>query len=310
MGFLNFLPVVGDMIGGYMESRSARKMNNANIAMQRETNAINAELTRETNKMNYDMQKEFAQNGIAWKIQDAERSGIHPLAALGAQVTYGQPSFVAGHMESPRYEDYGQVQGQGDAVRNAISKIATIMNPIERAKDKAVLESMTLDNKLKAIEVHDRLKNVSVKVNNNGVIDGQADGVNYEPNNITIKQNPMTDAGERSFYEYTNKDGYVQLLPNQQNKELIQDMNPHAVEYIWDYVQNWRKDVNLLDAVESGSLKPANNKWRSFLLSVMPKNAPAGTHYRYAGRYKWKLYKTAKDGKRYFWENRAGGDTY
>jgi len=32
---------------------------------------------------NYDMQKEFAQHGLSWKIQDAIDSGIHPLYALG-----------------------------------------------------------------------------------------------------------------------------------------------------------------------------------------------------------------------------------
>lgn len=32
-----------------------------------------------------DMQREFAQNGIRWKVADAKAAGIHPLAALGAQ---------------------------------------------------------------------------------------------------------------------------------------------------------------------------------------------------------------------------------
>jgi hypothetical protein len=34
--------------------------------------------------MNYEAQKEFAQNGIRWKVEDAKRAGIHPLYALGA----------------------------------------------------------------------------------------------------------------------------------------------------------------------------------------------------------------------------------
>lgn len=35
-------------------------------------------------KREIELQKEFAQNGLRWKIEDAERAGVHPLAALGA----------------------------------------------------------------------------------------------------------------------------------------------------------------------------------------------------------------------------------
>jgi len=38
-----------------------------------------------------DRQKEFAQHGIQWKVEDAKRAGIHPLAALGAQTHSPSP---------------------------------------------------------------------------------------------------------------------------------------------------------------------------------------------------------------------------
>lgn len=40
------------------------------------------------------MQKEFAQNGIRWRVADAKAAGIHPLYALGAQVTPYSPVSV------------------------------------------------------------------------------------------------------------------------------------------------------------------------------------------------------------------------
>lgn len=40
------------------------------------------------------LQKEFAQNGIRWKVADAKAAGLHPLAALGAQTTSYQPVSV------------------------------------------------------------------------------------------------------------------------------------------------------------------------------------------------------------------------
>lgn len=42
--------------------------------------------------MNYEAQKEFAQNGIRWKVEDAKRAGIHPLYALGASTQGYSPS--------------------------------------------------------------------------------------------------------------------------------------------------------------------------------------------------------------------------
>lgn len=40
------------------------------------------------------MQKEFAQNGIRWRVEDAKKAGIHPLYALGAPVTPYSPVSV------------------------------------------------------------------------------------------------------------------------------------------------------------------------------------------------------------------------
>ena len=46
-----------------------------------------------------DLQREFAQNGIRWKVADAEAAGIHPLAALGAQTTPYQPVSIGGGLD-------------------------------------------------------------------------------------------------------------------------------------------------------------------------------------------------------------------
>lgn len=54
-----------------------------------------AKAQREANERNYQMQKEFAQNGIQWKVQDAEKSGIHPLYAIGAPAMSASPSFAS-----------------------------------------------------------------------------------------------------------------------------------------------------------------------------------------------------------------------
>lgn len=49
-----------------------------------------------------DMQREFAQQGISWKVADAKRAGIHPLYALGASTHSYSPVTVG-------QADYGQM---------------------------------------------------------------------------------------------------------------------------------------------------------------------------------------------------------
>lgn len=50
----------------------------------------------QASQANYEAQKEFAQNGIRWKVADAKAAGLHPLAALGAQTSSYTPSAIVG----------------------------------------------------------------------------------------------------------------------------------------------------------------------------------------------------------------------
>ncbi|QXP44214.1 MAG: DNA pilot protein [Arizlama microvirus] len=47
---------------------------------------------------NVKMQREFAQKGIQWKVADAKKAGLHPLAALGAQTTSFSPVSISDGM--------------------------------------------------------------------------------------------------------------------------------------------------------------------------------------------------------------------
>ena len=56
-----------------------------------------------------DLQREFAQHGVQWRAQDAERAGIHPVYAMGASLPSATPVSV-----SP-----GSRRGMGRAVASA-----------------------------------------------------------------------------------------------------------------------------------------------------------------------------------------------
>lgn len=61
-------------------------------------------------KQEYQRQKEFAQNGIQWKVADAKKAGIAPLAALGGSSVSYSPQSIGGG-------DYGVSQAGQDIGR-------------------------------------------------------------------------------------------------------------------------------------------------------------------------------------------------
>lgn len=102
---------VTSLFGGRKREESAEQANAANAAMQRE----------------------FAQQGIQWRVADAKAAGIHPLYALGASTPSFSPSFVI-----PEGPDYGAI-GQ-----NVARAAQAVLDPSEKAMNAArlkVLES-------------------------------------------------------------------------------------------------------------------------------------------------------------------------
>ncbi|AXB22588.1 minor capsid protein [Alces alces faeces associated microvirus MP21 4718] len=74
-------------------------------------------------QMNYEHQKEFAQNGIRWKVADAKAAGLHPLAALGANTASYTPSGVIGGSSGQDYSWLGDAgQSIGRAVEAGMSR--------------------------------------------------------------------------------------------------------------------------------------------------------------------------------------------
>lgn len=61
--------------------------------------------------LNYNAQKEFAQNGIRWRVEDAKAAGIHPLYALGASTASFSP--VSGYGGDFGISEAARTFGQG-----------------------------------------------------------------------------------------------------------------------------------------------------------------------------------------------------
>jgi hypothetical protein len=121
------------------------------------------------NQANYEHQKEFAQNGIRWKVADAKAAGLHPLAALGAQTAGYTPSAVVG--DSP---DFSFLRDIGQDVGRAIDAKSTAA---ERAENKAKidqgtnleLEGKSLDNEYKRALIKGETQDQALKLANAAV---------------------------------------------------------------------------------------------------------------------------------------------
>lgn len=94
------------------------------------------------NQLNYEHQKEFAQNGIRWKVADAKAAGLHPLAALGASTASYSPSAVIG--DSP---DYSFLKDMGQGIDRAMDAKATRQERAEREQKENVLFNEELKGK-------------------------------------------------------------------------------------------------------------------------------------------------------------------
>jgi hypothetical protein len=141
------LGAIGSAIGGIFGASRAEKA-------QEEANRINR---RYANK-NIALQKKFAKRGIRWKVRDATKAGLHPLAALGAQthsfapVSAGQQAYTG---QASAYSQAGQDIG-GSIQANMPTAVA------QRKQDAAManlaLERAGLENQLLKAQIASQIR--------------------------------------------------------------------------------------------------------------------------------------------------------
>nr|QJB20362.1 MAG: DNA pilot protein [Microvirus sp.] len=165
------LGAVGQIGGSFIDSRSASN----------------------TASMNVDMQREFAQNGVRWKVEDAQRAGIHPLYALGANTVSFNPIAVGD-------SGFGNALGSmGQSIGNAIDRTRT-------RDERAAATNLSLKQAQLQTE-NMSLQNDILKVQLNSAIAGQS------------RNPPMPNGGSRDNGNPLNGQGNVPV--NMVNQEAI-----------------------------------------------------------------------------------------
>lgn len=126
------------LIGGALQNKAAKKANQA-----AEAHALRQE----------QLQREFAQNGIRWRVEDAKAAGLHPLMAVGAPTANYSPVSV-GHIAE---------NGMSSALASMGQDIGRAVNATRTGRERDVafdetvrgltLQKMGLENELLASQI-------------------------------------------------------------------------------------------------------------------------------------------------------------
>jgi len=113
---------------------------------------------QEQGKRNENLQREFAQNGIRWKVADAKAAGIHPLYALGAQTHSFNPIVMEdklGQGISQAGQDIGNalIRNQPASYQQNLAELLSIKqmdNNVRKGDLENTLLEMQIENLKKA----------------------------------------------------------------------------------------------------------------------------------------------------------------
>lgn len=153
-------------------------------------------------QMQEQFQREMAQNSISWRVQDAQRAGISPLAALGA------PTFSPTVSAPPvDYSAGGGGSNIGAGLRNLGANIHDLVGKTQTAEEKAaeVRRSVLFDQQVKSNDLELQIKAANLalmtrKLQVPGAADvGGSDGlVKIVPDKVTSgnPSDPSLTAGD------------------------------------------------------------------------------------------------------------------
>lgn len=107
---------------------------------------------KEGQEREIELQKEFAQNGLRWKVEDAQRAGVHPLAALGATGAQYSPVGLGDNDTAASFSAAGQdISRAVEATRTAPERMGVVGAKMEALG----LERASLENDLLRAQILD-----------------------------------------------------------------------------------------------------------------------------------------------------------
>jgi len=207
------------------------------------------------NEREYSRQKEFAQNSIQWRVNDAKSAGLHPAYALGAAgSSYSPQSYSSGNSSPSDYDLAGQM---GQNISRAISVTRTgeerEMQALNLSIAKAELGSRELDNLLKAEQLRQLQLPSPAAPGSSNFIPGQGNSglINTKPleRTATAPGRPWSEPGAVPEVGWAmTSTGGLAPVPSMDVKNRIED------NMIQESMHAWRN--NILPNVGAGPRPP------------------------------------------------------
>lgn len=157
--------ITGGLISAAASLFGGRKSQKSNEAMAREQ---------------VKLQKEFAQHGIRWKVEDAKAAGLHPLYALGAQTAQYSPVTVQDSVGAS-IADAGQHVGRAVAATSTASERQLAALAIEEGKSRIRSNDAQSAYYLSEAARNAQFKSPGLPHEDNHATFGTADGVQSSP---------------------------------------------------------------------------------------------------------------------------------
>lgn len=250
MGLFDF---VGDIFGGIIGANEGDK---------------SRDLQANTWENNARLQKEFAQKGIQWRVQDAKKAGIHPLYAIGAQTSSYAPTQIG---DTANYSAAEAVRSMGQNIDRAIYATST---KVQRMQEALSTERMQLENDLIRSQI--AASNAAISRATNPpmpMLDVPFEREGFQPGHPSAQAGPGSDIA----YSHTASGGYSPMK-SKSTQEGYED----------DFFGNlaWNVRNRLLPSLTFG-----------FGTGNPPYKAPVGTFWAYDPlRQEYKLYDVPFDG--------------
>lgn len=109
------------------------------------------EAMRDQASINWNMQREFAQNGIRWRMADAKAAGIHPVAALGMQPANASPVAVGGSYGGGA--DAAHMASLGSDIGRSVMAKQTNLERLQERLLSSQIDGQDIDNALRASQL-------------------------------------------------------------------------------------------------------------------------------------------------------------
>lgn len=193
--------------------------------------------SKDNAEMNAAMQKEFAQHGVRWKVEDATKAGIHPLYALGSQTIPFSPVSYDGSSIANGFANAGSDIARGmEAKTTAPERFQSLQERLLTTQ----IEGQEIENAYRASQLA-RLKDptqMPPALPYGGSSGGQSDVERLASQYTSARSGaPYLEAAPPTpaMKEFQYKTGGVWELPSEQAKNAIEDVLPYEIEH---YVLN------------------------------------------------------------------------